>query len=132
MTAFAALFLAAHGLLHASYLSPAPRTAGGPDWPFELSASWLVTRLGLPRAPVRALGVALVATTVVVFGAAALATIGWGVPHAWWSFLVVGGAAVSLVTLALYFHPWLVVGLAIDVALLVAVIGGWEVGGLVR
>ena len=37
-------FLVVHALIHASFLTPAPpRTAGGPEWPFEMSRSWLVT-----------------------------------------------------------------------------------------
>jgi hypothetical protein len=38
----------------------------------------------------------------------------------------VAGAATSLVTLLLFFHPWLVLGVLIDVVLLWSVIGaGW-------
>jgi hypothetical protein len=123
-----AAFLVAHALLHASYLSPAPpRTAGGPEWPFQLAGSWLVTGLGIDPAPVRALGAALVITTVVLLVGAALATVGWLVPSSWWAGLVTAGAAASLVTLALYFHPWLVLGVAIDVVMLWAVlVSRWE------
>ncbi len=44
-----AAFLAGHALIHASYLTPAPaQTAGGPEWPFTMSRSWLVTGLHHP------------------------------------------------------------------------------------
>ncbi len=123
-----ALFLAAHGLLHASYLSPAPpRTAGGPEWPFELTRSWLVTGLQLDPAAVRLLGAGLVSLTVALMLLAGLATAGWVVPQAWWPGLTVAAAAASLATLLLFFHPWLAIGIAIDLVLLWAVIGaGWE------
>ena len=42
------LFLLAHGLIHASYVAPSPAaTAGGPEWPFDMARSWLVTSLGM-------------------------------------------------------------------------------------
>jgi hypothetical protein len=119
--------LVVHGLIHASYLSPAPQTAGGPAWPFELTRSWLVTGLGLDPGIVRALGTAAVVVTLVLLVAAGLATLGWIVPAAWWPALVAGGAGASLATLILFFHPWIVLGLAIDLGLIWAVVvSGWN------
>jgi hypothetical protein len=118
-----AAFLAAHALIHASYLTPAPpRTADGPEWPFEMAHSWLVTGAGLDPALVRALGTALVVTTLALLLAAGLATVGWMLPQAWWPALVVGGAVTSVLTLALFFHPWLALGIVIDAGLLWAVL----------
>jgi len=121
-----AAFLAAHGLVHLSFLTPAPpRTADGPEWPFELGRSWLIGRIDLDPGVIRVVGVALVAATVVSFSAAALATIGWLAPS-WWAGLVAAGASASLITLALFFRPWLVLGIAIDVILLwVVLAAGW-------
>lgn len=117
-----AAFLAAHALIHASFLTPAPpRTADGPAWPFELTRSWLVSGLHLDPGLVRALGLAVVLATVLLFGLAALSSIGW-LPTAWWTGLVTAGAAASLVTLTLFFHPWLVLGIVIDLALLWALV----------
>jgi len=122
-----AAFLAAHALIHTSYLSPSPaQAAGAPEWPFEFARSWLVTALGLDPAAVRAMGIALVAGTVVVLIAAALATAGWIIPTEWWAVLAASGAISSLLTLTLFFHPWLLLGFAIDAALLVAVFSGWR------
>lgn len=118
-----AAFLAAHALIHVSYMTPAPaRTAGGPEWPFEMTRSWLVTGLGLDPALVRALGTALVIVTVALLVAAALATVGWIVPAGWWPNLIVGGAVASVLTLTVFFHPWILLGFAIDAALLWAVL----------
>jgi hypothetical protein len=114
-----AVFLAAHGLIHASYFSPVPaRTAGGPEWPFEMARSWLVTGLGLDVGTVRMLGGALIAVTVTAFVLAALSTAGIAIPATWWAPMVVLGAVTSAAQLALFFHPFLVIGFAIDAALL--------------
>jgi hypothetical protein len=127
MKLFLAGILVAHALIHVSYLTPAPpKTADGPEWPFELTRSWLVTGLQLDPALARSLGVALVAVTATLLVAAGLATVGWLLPSGWWSGLVISGAVFSMLTLALFFHPWLILGVAIDAALLWAVlVGEW-------
>ena len=127
-----ALFLAAHGPIHASFLSPAPpRTAAGPEWPFELTRSWLVTGLQLDPAFVRPAGIGLAVASAVLLLLAGMSTVGWLVPAEWWSGLAVAGAAASLVTLLLFFHPWLVLGVVIDLAVLWLVIGaGWTPDGI--
>ncbi len=126
-----AVFLAAHALIHVSYLTPAPpQTAGGPAWPFQADHSWLITRFGLDPTLVRSLAVVLVAATIAAFLAAGLATLGW-LSAAWWPGLVVLGAALSLTTLTVFFHPWLLLGIAIDVVVLLAtVVGGWTPSAL--
>jgi len=122
-----AAFLVGHAFVHVSYLSPAPpRTADGPEWPFEMARSWLVTGAGLDPALVRALGTAMVLATVTLFIAAGLSTVGWLVPPEWWSGLVAAGAVASAMTLVIFFHPWIVLGLAIDAALMwVTLVVGW-------
>jgi hypothetical protein len=121
-------FLVGHAMIHFSYLAPAPaRTADGPEWPFEMARSWLVTGIGLDPTLVRAFGTALVIATIALLVAAGLATVGWIVPTAWWRPLVVGGAIASAMTLTMFFHPWIVLGLVIDAALLWAtLVIGWS------
>ena len=122
-----AAILAAHALIHASYLTPVPpQTAGGPEWPFDLARSWLVTGANLEPSLVRPLGIALVAATVVLLIAAAMSTAAWIVPSSWWPALTVAGAASSLLTLTLFFHPWLLFGFVIDAVLVWAVVTGWR------
>ena len=125
----AALMLA-HGAIHASFLSPRPpATAHGPTWPFELARSWVLTPLGIQPATTRLLGMALVAATIGGFALAALATIGLG-PADLWGPASAAGAISSLALLVLFFHPWLVLGLAIDLGLLWAVlVAGWTPHG---
>jgi hypothetical protein len=70
---------------------------------------------------VRTLGYALVAATLAGFALAALATVGL-LPAGLWSVGVAIGSVASLAMLGLFFHPWLVLGLAIDLVLLWAVL----------
>lgn len=75
----------------------------------------------------RALGVALVAVTFAASLLAALATVGWVVPAAWWSALVLVSATGSAALLVVCFSPTLVIGLAIDAALAwIALAGPWS------
>jgi hypothetical protein len=120
-----AAFLLAHGAIHASYLSPRPPvTAGGPQWPFELRRSWVLSPLGVDPEVTRLIGVALVAASVAGFALAALTTL--GAAPALWSPAVVLGVVASVALLVLYFHPWLAIGLAIDGILLWAALAGWS------
>lgn len=112
-------FLLAHGLIHALFIAPAPATtAGGAEWPFDLTQSWLVTSVGLDVNLVRVIGIALIGVVVVGFLLAALGTVGILVPSGWWPALVVGSAAASALLLVLFLNPQLVLGLAIDAVLL--------------
>lgn len=124
-----ALFLAAHGLLHASFVSPRPApTSGGPEWPFDLAHSAILGSIGVGEAGSRAIGVALLAVIVLGYVVAALAVVGIG-PAAMFVPSIVTGTVASLVMLALFFHPWLVLGIVIDVVLLAAVLAaGWRPG----
>lgn len=127
MRIFIGLALLAHALIHTAYLSPAPpRTAGGPEWPFEMSRSWLVGSLGLSADAIRPLGTVLVALTIVVLVTAGLSVLG-ALPGEWWRWLTVVGAVTSALTLALFFHPWIVLGFAIDAVLLYLVlVANWQ------
>ena len=120
--------LVGHALVHLAYLAPAPpRADGAPEWPFAIERSWLVTNLGVSAGVMRPLAYLLVAVTVVALVAAGLATIDLLVAAEWWPGLVVTGAAASLLLLILFFHPWLAIGMGIDVVLLFLVlVNGWD------
>ena len=130
-TLIVAGFLVAHALIHASFLSPRPpATASGPQWPFELNHSWLLTPAGIGEGTLRSLGVALLALVLAGYAGAALATIGIAPAAAFVPGIAVGSVA-SAVMLAMFFHPWLVLGFAIDGALLWATVAaGWRPGTL--
>lgn len=126
-----ALFLIAHAAIHASYISPRPpATAGGPAWPFDLGRSWLLSPLGLSADMTRTVGIALLVVVIVGFAIAAFATFG-ALPLSLWSGSVVAGAAASTLMLILFFHPWLLAGVGIDLALLwAALVAEWTPASL--
>ena len=73
----------------------------------------------------RGIGLAAIAATVVGFALSALATFGVGPVELWTAGIAVGTTG-SLLALLLFFHPWLVVGVGIDLGLLWAVfVLGW-------
>ncbi len=110
-------FLVAHASIHAGFVSRPPVSAGGPPWPFQLGHSWLLSPLGVDQGISRMLGLALVVAVAAGYGAAALASLGV-VPVPLFGPGLIAGSLASMVLLGLFFHPWLVLGIAIDVALL--------------
>ena len=76
-----AAILLGHGWVHLMFLFPRPAatpgsSAAGPDWPFDLRDSWLITRAKVAVGVVTALGRLLVGITFVLSALAALATVG--------------------------------------------------------
>jgi len=120
-------FLLAPPATHPGSLSPRPpATAGGPPWPFALERSWALGGLGVDGDVARMIGFALVAATLAGFALAAIVALGV-LPAAAWPAAVALGAFSSMALLVLFFHPWLVLGLAIDLALLwAALVVGWD------
>jgi len=98
------VFLIAHGLAHlAVYAPPAA------DAPFDPARSWLFGRR------IRPLALTLGAVAALIF---VIAGIGLLAHQDWWQAASVVGASASLVLLALFFHPWLSFGVAINVAII--------------
>jgi len=117
-----AAFLLGHAAIHAGFISPRPTaTAGGPPWPFALDSSWAFSALGVDPSISRLLGSALVAAVLGGFVLAALAALGI-LPAALWPAATAVGALFSVALLLLFFHPWLLLGLVIDVVILWAVL----------
>lgn len=120
--------LLGHALIHGGFLAPAPRPApGSPPWPFQSRSSRLLqaVRLDASAANLRILATALVAATIGGFALAALAVIGVAPIGLFAAGIAVGGLA-SLAALAVFFHPWLALGVAIDLVLLwAALFAGW-------
>lgn len=116
-------FFMAHAAIHFGFISPAPApAAGAPTWPFDLTRSWLLTPLGMDASVTRTLGVGLLLVLALGYVAATLVMMGVLPERLFAAGIIVGGSA-SLLLLALFFHPWLVLGVAIDVALLYLVLG---------
>lgn len=122
-----ALLLFAHGWVHLVFLFPQPQaaevTADGLAYPFDMERSWLITRLGLEAGLVRVLGIILMAMAFAASTLAALATVGILVPAGWWASLVIVSAVSSMTMLTVFFAPALLLGYAIDIALLWLVLG---------
>jgi hypothetical protein len=125
-----AAFLVAHGAIHAGFITSPPTQAGGPAWPFRLDQSWLLHGAGVDGGVARLIGLGLVAATIGGLALAGVASLGI-LPGSLWPIAATIGTVASLALLLLFFHPWLVVGVAIDLVLLWAVlIAGWAPEGL--
>jgi len=116
-----ALFLALHGLIHSSYLV---RESPDPAYPFRLDRG-VMAALGAQGAAFP-LAVSLATVAILAYLFSGLALMGWVVPMEWWRALAVLGSLASLSLLLIGFHPWLVIGLAIDTAVIVAILVDWE------
>lgn len=124
-------FLLAHAAVHGTFIAPRPpATAGGPTWPFELGKSWVLGPLGLDSEATRMVGMVLIALTIGAFALASLVAAGV-VPSALWQATVTTGAIASIALLGLHFSPWFVVGVAIDLVVLWAVlVASWAPDGV--
>ncbi len=113
-------FLLAHGLIHpAIYAIPKDPTKPAP---FDPSHSWALTSAHVAEHPARTLGVAMAGLTAVLYAAAGVVLLGDSSP---WMPLAVCAAVTGLLLKGLYFHPWLAIGVLIDVGVLWAAIAGW-------
>jgi len=92
---------------------------GGLLWPFFADTRTLVPRGDLLNTLTPLLGIAAAAC----FLLAAAALVGWLVPSGWLPWLVVVGAACSIVLQVMWLSGWAVLPLLIDAALLWAVLG---------
>ncbi len=122
-----ALLLFAHGWVHLVFLFPQPQPAAaasnGLAYPFDMGRSWLISRRGFDAGRVRVAGIVMMTIVFAASLLAALATVGLVVPTSWWSGLVVVSALSSMVMLTAFFAPALLLGYAIDLALLWLVFG---------
>ncbi len=120
-----AIFLIAHGLVHAGLAAaPIPNDPEAKPGAFFTAAgrSWLLAQLGLSAPVVQWVGVILVALTTVGFVLAGLGVFGVPGLTTIWRTVAVISSCLSLLLLALFWHLWLVVGLLIDIGLLVALL----------
>ena len=137
------VLLIIHGLIVAgqsagSFGSSIPNELQNPSfvswWPISMGRSWLFSWLGLEKT----LGVYRIGGLLWLAGGIALVAAGlsvWGlvIPADWWRGLAIGGAAISLFMLAVYFHPITIIGTASSLAVLVALLWAkWPPTGLIR
>ena len=118
MKAIVAIFLILHGLTHgimAMVPSPTAPDAGFATF-YSGIGSWLFT--GLSESASKKTAIPLSVVAMAGFVAAGLALAGILVPFAWWRALAIGAAAVSLLLVVIFWTPYLIVGLLIDLAVL--------------
>jgi len=116
------VLLIMHGLVHLSYATP---KVDDERFPFVAERTWFASTTHLEVAAARGVFVALAALTVLAY---AVAGVGLIADAAWWGPWALAGSVASLSTLVLGFHPWLVFGVAIDVAIIAGVLAEWPAG----
>ena len=127
-----ALFLIAHGWVHFSLTTvptPTPGAQRTPFWPGwwreDIDANWFASRLGLSDDFVRILGSILWVATVIGFTLAGLGLLGIPGLSMIWQGTTIFGAIASMLLLGFYWHPWLVMGVMINLAALASVWQQW-------
>jgi hypothetical protein len=125
------IVLVLHGLIttmigFGSLTSPSSAAMPAPSWlgwwPGTLGRSWALDALSLGSGAAALGGLVWLAAGVALIGAG----LGWlGVPALsdQWPILAFVGAALGLVALALYFHPFYLVAVVIDVVIVALVWG---------
>jgi len=113
----AGLFLVVHGLVHLLYVTPPPKD--DPKYPFVPEERWFTRAVGLAPAAAKGVARTLAIVCVALFVIAGIALLA---NASLWKPTAVGGSLVSLVLMLLFFHPRLVFGVAIDVAIVASVL----------
>lgn len=132
LRAIIAAVFAFHGIGHAMGVIPAlgfvSGEASSQSWLRNWSSrSWLLTDL-LGDSVGRTICVVLYSAALVGFLVAALALLGWIVPHEWWRTLAVVSAVISLVAILLYWNalillfPHKIGALAVNIAVLICLL----------
>lgn len=129
-----AIFLIAHGLMHASLASaPLPQPGGlkTPFWPSwwrdNTDPSWPASKLGLPQGVVRSAGWVLWLAALVAFVVAGLGILGVPGLNTLVPVAAAAGALLGLVVLVLYWHLWESAAILINLAILAGVFLRWPV-----
>jgi len=119
------LFIIAHGLVHAILaVAPNPSDTNAKPGTFftTVDRSWLLPQLGLSASAVQWVGIILVALSTLGFVLAGLGIFGVAGLSAIWRTLAIISSCISLVLLILFWHPWLPVGVLIDIGILIALL----------
>lgn len=113
-------FLLAHGLIHlAIYAAPV-----NPDKPapFDPGHSWAAGSGRATATTMRSGSIVLACAVAAAYGAAGgMLALDAGP----WAAAAVLAAVLGLVLKGLWFHPWLTLGVALDIAVAVAAVLGW-------
>ena len=125
------IVLVAHGLIttmigFGSMSNPTSAAMPTPSWlgwwPGTLGRSWAFDALNLGSGPALIGGLLWLAAGLALVGAG-LGWLGVSVVSNQWQMLALVGAVLGLAALALYFHPFYVVAIVIDVVIVVIGLG---------
>ena len=127
-----AVFLIAHGLMTMSLATvPVPargalRTPYFPGWwRASVDDAWPAIRMGLNPFLVRTAGWLLWLVILVLFVGAGVGLLGLPGLTGIWQMLALIAALISLILLAFYWHPWLAVGVLLNIGIAAGVYLGW-------
>ena len=115
------VFFILHGLVHSGLAAaPIPKDATSRPGSFftHPARSWLLRRLHFTPGATRTAGLSLVVLTTLGFVLAGMAALGVPPMAGTLAPLVVISSALSLLLLGLFWHPWLSLGVIIDLAIL--------------
>ena len=124
-----AVLLIVHGFIVTAQSSGSFNPVGGIQnpswlnwWPANLGQSWLLSSLGVERTLIARAGGLLWLVAGMALFTAGLGVVGLLVPPTWWRVLALSGAAISLVMLAVYLHPFYGIGIGASIVLLAALL----------
>ena len=130
-----ALFLIAHGLVHAGLAAaPNPNDPDAKPGAFFTSPdrSWLLPKLGLNPSSIQWIGITLVALATLGFVLAGLGVFGVPGLAEIWRIMAVISAVASLLLLVLFWHPWIIVGVLIDIVIIISLVwADWPTAELI-
>ena len=119
------LFLIAHGLVHVGLaVAPDPNESESKPGAFFTAPqrSWLLPQLGLKPVAIRWIGILLVVFTTLGFVLAGLGVFGVPGLAELWRTIAVVSAVLSLLLLLLFWHPWIILGVLIDVGIIFSLV----------
>jgi hypothetical protein len=120
IAALVAVFLIAHGFTHLGVWAT-PQLPGRKA-SYAPTHSWVLATVRVAEYPARAVAVSLASVTTILYVIAGMAV---AMDSGRWAIAAVAAAASGLVLKAIWFHPWLIVGVLLDVGVILAVAQEW-------
>ncbi len=127
METIVAALLILHGLITAGFSlgcfkpsAPVRNPAWLRSWPLGMGQSWLLTRLRLEQSPAIILCGFLFLASGLALISAGFGLLGFAIPASLAAPLALVGAGLGFYLLLLYFHPFYLLGMAVNVLLVVA------------
>lgn len=117
-------FLLLHGAVHLGVWMPHPPAADGTPVPFEPDHSAVLSRASVGAGVERRIATALAYATAAAYVGAGLAV---AAGNSWAVGVAVLASALGLTLKALFFNPWLTLGVALDLLVLSAAVLEWPV-----